>query len=154
MQIERFIMISCRLRFLLVSIAIIAAVGAAAQMRRVVAHHSHGRHQTSAVEVYEYDYVDFQPHFPGGECAMMRYINSSRRYPAEAYARGIEGRVMCGFIVNPDGLISHVSVIKGVEESLNREAVRLINEMPRWVAGKIGHCAVPVYCVLPIAFRK
>ncbi len=142
----------CRLSLLIV--VFLSVFTAEGQMRRVVAQQSQNPSQQHAVEVYEYDYVDQQPQFPGGECAMMRYINNSRRYPAEAYARGIQGRVMCGFIVNPDGAISHVTVIKGVENSLNREAVRLISEMPRWVSGKIGNRSVPVYCVLPIAFRQ
>lgn len=142
----------CRLSLTVVVLAV--SVDAAGQMRRVVACNSASNRRMPAVEVYEYDYVERQPQFPGGECAMMRYINDSRRYPARAYSRGIEGRVMCGFIVNPDGTISHVSVIKGVEESLDREAVRLVSGMPRWIAGQIGNRSVPVYCVLPIAFRR
>ncbi len=149
------IMVSRWSKFAIVAILSFSAVEAGAQMRRVVAHAGcQSRNKPVSIEVYEYDCVDHQPQFPGGECALMRYINSSRRYPIEAYTRGVEGRVMCGFIVNPDGAISHVSVIKGVEDSLNKEAVRLISGMPRWIAGKVGDRAVPVYCVLPIPFRK
>lgn len=154
-RITDLVMVSHWCRFAIMAILFVTAIDAGAQMRRVVAHTgSQSRQKPVAVEVYEYDYVDSQPQFPGGECAMMKYINNSRRYPVDAYVRGIEGRVMCGFIVNPDGAISHVSVIKGVEDSLNKEAVRLISGMPRWVAGKIGNRSVPVYCVLPIPFRK
>lgn len=107
-----------------------------------------------AIEVYEYESVDVQPSFPGGDAEMIKYINRERRYPRQAYTRGVEGRVLCSFVVNKDGSISHVSVIKGVEESLNREAMRIVANMPAWDAGLIDHTPVPVYCILPIAFRK
>ena len=66
----------------------------------------------------------------------------------------IQGRVLCSFVVNADGSISHVSIIRGVEPSLNQEAVRLISEMPRWEAGKVANRSVPVHYILPIVFRK
>ncbi len=105
------------------------------------------------MNVYEYDFVDRQPQFPGGDNAMIRFINNERRYPKKAYREGIEGRVLCSFIVNEDGTISHISVLRGVEESLNREAVRIISQMPPWIAGEIDNTPVPVYCIIPIPFR-
>lgn len=122
-----------------------------AQMRRVMA----GNSATGLTEitVYDYDFVDMQPHFPGGDCAMFQYINNERRYPSLAYKQRIQGRVLCSFVVNTDGSISNVTVVRGVEESLNREAVRIISEMPRWNAGMVNGQTVPVYCILPIAFR-
>ena len=105
------------------------------------------------INVYDLDCLDVQPSFPGGDTAMLRFINRERRYPSRAYREGIEGRVLCSFVVNEDGSISHVSVIKGVEESLNREAMRIISKMPQWMAGSIGENPVPVYYILPIAFR-
>lgn len=92
--------------------------------------------------------------FPGGDGAMYRFINRERRYPSQAYRDGIEGRVLCSFVVNEDGTISHISVIKGVEASLDREAVRILTKMPTWDAGMIDETPVPVYCILPIAFRR
>jgi TonB family C-terminal domain len=107
-----------------------------------------------SMSVYEYDFVDVQPQFPGGSSAMIRFINNERRYPSTAYHNGVEGRVLCSFIVNTDGSISHIAVLRGVEESLNREAVRIISQMPNWEAGQLDGSNVPVYCILPIAFRK
>lgn len=107
-----------------------------------------------SIDVYEYESVDVQPRFPGGDTEMVRFINGERRYPSQAYKTGVEGRVLCSFVVNPDGSISHISVIKGVEESLNREAVRILSKMPAWEAGLINETPVPVYCILPIAFRR
>lgn len=85
---------------------------------------------------------------------MLNFINHERRYPRDAYNNGIEGRVVCGFIVDSDGTISNVMVMKGVEESLDREAVRIITMMPRWISGRLGDDAVPVFCTLAIPFRK
>ena len=85
---------------------------------------------------------------------MLRFINNERRYPAEAYHDGIQGRVLCSFVVSEDGSLTHISVIRGVEESLDREAVRIISEMPKWMAGEIDDTPVPVYCILPIPFRR
>lgn len=128
---------------------------ASGQMRRVVMPMNGSSHATLPQEraVYEYDCVDRQPQFPGGDCAMLSFINSERRYPASAYERKIEGRVLCGFVVNEDGSISDVSVMRGVEDSLNREAVRIILEMPKWSAGEISGERVPVYCIVPVPFR-
>lgn len=127
---------------------------ASAQGRRAVTYQfTHAGGHNMEMSVYLYDDVDVQPQFPGGDNAMLQYINRERRYPAEAYNAGVEGRVLCSFIVSADGRVLNVEVIKGHEESLNREAVRIIRNMPRWEAGRMGNTAVPVYCILPIPFR-
>lgn len=105
-------------------------------------------------EVYEYDFVEEKPEFPGGRNAMMNFINSTRQYPSEAYEAGVEGRVTCAFVVNPDGKVSNIQVLRGVECSLNKEAIRVVSEMPLWTPGKIGEAAVPVRVVCCIPFRK
>lgn len=109
---------------------------------------------TSYREVYEFDFVEEKPEFPGGRSSMIGYINDNRRYPAEAYARGIEGRVTCSFVINPNGTVSHVTVVRGVEPSLNKEAVRLLSKMPNWTPGKISGQTVPVRVICAIPFRK
>ena len=105
-------------------------------------------------EVYEYDYVDQKPEFPGGRGSMIKFINSTREYPAEAYDAGIEGRVTCAFIVNTNGKICHVQVLRGVEPSLNQEAIRIVSNMPDWSPGKIDDNPVPTRVVCCIPFRK
>jgi TonB family protein len=106
------------------------------------------------MEVYEFDYVDIQPQFPGGERGLINFINKTREYPYHAYKKRIQGRVLCSFIVGTDGRVSAVRVIRGAgDESLNREAIRVIGEMPKWSVGKVGKHAVPVRVVLPINFR-
>lgn len=106
------------------------------------------------MEVYEYDYVAEKPCFPGGDGKLMEYINKNRNYPREAYKAGVQGRVTCSFIVNANGSVSHVRVIKSVEESLNREAARLFTAMPDWEPGKIDGKAVPVRVIWSVPFRK
>ena len=109
---------------------------------------------TSYMEVFEYDYVSEKPSFPGGDAKMMTFVNEHRRYPREAYSRGVQGRVTCSFVVNTDGSISHISVLRGVEHSLNREAMRVIGIMPPWTPGKIDGKAVPTRVVRSVNFRK
>lgn len=108
----------------------------------------------SYMEVYEYDYVTDKPSFPGGDSDLMQFINRTRVYPKSAYSRGIQGRVTCSFVINTDGSVSHISVLRGVEPSLNREAVRILSLMPGWTPGKLNGKAVPTRVVWSVPFRK
>lgn len=105
-------------------------------------------------EVYEYDYVEQKPEFPGGRSSMINFINSTREYPSEAYEMGIEGRVTCAFIVDTDGKVNYIRVLRGVEPSLNEEAIRIVSQMPDWSPGKIADQPVPTRVVCCIPFRK
>lgn len=138
----------------IMSVSFLVALPASAQQRRVVMYQTivQGNRMVD-IEAFVPDAVDEQPQFPGGDAAMIRFINRERRYPVDAYTAGVEGRVLCGFIVAPDGTIVSPEVIRGVEDSLNREAIRVISSMPRWVAGRISGESVPVYCILAIPFR-
>lgn len=104
-------------------------------------------------EAYSAESVDEEAQFPGGEVAMMRYINSERVYPSAAYNAGVQGRVTCSFIVGNDGNIDNVNVVKGVDPLLNREAVRVIENMPRWTPARIGGTRVAMYYILTVPFR-
>lgn len=108
--------------------------------------------QSRAV-VYASDDVDTLPGFPGGESERLNFINTTRRYPAEDYQRGVQGRVVCSFVVNVDGSISDASVIRSVSPTLDAEALRIINAMPRWISGVKDGENVPVYQVMSINFR-
>lgn len=132
----------------------LVASAASAQVRRMSINNPLRGNRVEVMDVYEYDFVDVQPQFPGGERGLMKYINDTREYPYHAYHEKIQGRVLISFIVNVDGSVNYVHVIKGVEQSLNREAVRVIESMPKWKAGKIGGEVVPVHCVLPVVFRR
>lgn len=105
-------------------------------------------------EIYEFDYVSEKPTFPGGEHKLLKFINTTREYPQWAYNNNIQGRVVCSFIVECNGTISHIQILKGVEESLNNEAIRIIEKMPKWIPGRVNGQPVPVRVVYPIVFRK
>lgn len=140
-------------RFLLIMMVGLISMPVLAQARRVKLCNPSSQVQDAYIEVYEYDYVDVQPQFPGGERGLVNFINKTREYPYDAYEAGVEGRVLCGFIINVDGSVSNVTVLRGCNELLNREAVRVISEMPKWRAGKMGDKSVPVMYILPIVFR-
>lgn len=144
-----------RLLFLLITTTLgsILSTETKAQTCRITSGVNASGHLTFK-EVYEFDFVDDKPQFPGGGQALVNYINDTRRYPAEAYAQGVEGRVTCSFVVNIDGKISDVAVLRGVELTLNREAVRIITRMPAWTPGKIDGKAVPVRVICAVPFRK
>lgn len=141
------------LRFgLLTLLTLTAVLPLAAQVRHVTTVNPMSKQ--SYTEVYEFEYVDIQPQFPGGERGLINFINRTREYPYHAYKKGIQGRVLCSFVVGVDGKVSDVRVLRGSgDESLNKEAVRVIGKMPKWSVGKIGDHAVPVRMVLPINFR-
>lgn len=106
------------------------------------------------MEVYEYDYVTDKPSYPGGDSELMKFINQTREYPKGAYERGVQGRVTCSFVVNADGSISHISVIRGVEPSLNKEAIRVLSQMPGWTPGRLNGHVVPTRVIWSVPFRK
>ncbi len=144
----RFILIAALSAF-----AIYLTESASAQTCRVTAGVSSDGSR-SYKEVYEYDYAEEKPTFPGGDTQLVSFINKTRRYPASAYQRGVEGRVTCSFVVNADGSISNITVLKGVEPSLNQEAIRIFSKMPDWEPGRINGQPVPVRVVWPVPFRK
>ncbi|HHX32425.1 MAG TPA: energy transducer TonB [Bacteroidales bacterium] len=97
--------------------------------------------------------VEEQPEYPGGNVAMMKFLGDNIRYPVIAQENGIQGRVICNFVVERDGSITDVQVVRGVDPSLDREAVRVIQQMPRWKPGKQRGSAVRVRFTLPVVFR-
>lgn len=97
--------------------------------------------------------VDELPKFPGDQYSFIQYLNRTLKYPISAENKGVEGVVLCGFIVETDGSISHIEVVEGVDSLLDAEAVRIIKEMPKWIPGKNNGVAVRVQIFIPIDFR-
>ena len=97
--------------------------------------------------------VEQMPSFPGGLAELMKWLDSHVRYPTAAIRDGIQGRVFVSFIVEPDGSISNVKLVRSVDVNLDREALRVVSEMPNWTPGKQGGNKVRVRYSLPIAFR-
>ena len=100
-----------------------------------------------------HDVAEQMPSFPGGQAAMMNYVSKSIRYPAVAEESGIQGRVIVSFVVEKDGSISGAKVVKGLDPSLDKEALRIIRSMPRWTPGRQGGKPVRVKYSVPITFR-
>ena len=92
------------------------------------------------------------PSFPGGQRALMSRINSNLKYPVAAEENGIQGKVLCSFVVERDGSISDVRVVRGVDPSLDREAVRVLKQMPHWIPGKKNGSVVRVRINVPVTF--
>jgi protein TonB len=80
--------------------------------------------------------VDVMPEFPGGISAMFKFITSNMNYPLDAQRRKVQGRVVCEFIVNKDGNISDIRVVKSIDAVLDKEAIRILKQMPRWKYGE------------------
>ena len=92
------------------------------------------------------------PLYPGGEAAMMKYLQKNLKYPAIAKENGVKGTVYVQFVVEKDGKVDDVIVAKGVDKSLDAEAKRVVLAMPKWAAGKQAGQAVAVQYVLPVKF--
>lgn len=97
--------------------------------------------------------VEVQPEYPGGMQALMSFLSENIIYPLEAIRNGVEGRVITSFIVNKDGSVSDIEVIRSVDSLLNAEAIRVIGMMPKWNPGKQKGEAVNVRFTMPVAFR-
>ncbi|HQG67810.1 MAG TPA: energy transducer TonB, partial [Paludibacteraceae bacterium] len=97
--------------------------------------------------------VETMPQFPGGEQALFKFLNENIKYPVIAQENGIQGRVICQFVVNTDGSIVDIQVVRGVDPSLDKEAVRVIQSMPKWIPGKQRGKPVRVRFTLPINFK-
>lgn len=97
--------------------------------------------------------VEKQPEFPGGILAMMQFLSDNIRYPKDAQEGKIQGRVFCSFIINKDGSISDVNVMRSVDPSLDAEAIRVIGAMPNWKPGLQRGNPINVRYVLPITFQ-
>ena len=100
-----------------------------------------------------YVVVEQMPAFPGGDAALMKYLSENIKYPKAAEKAGEQGRVVVNFIVEKDGAISNVNVVRSVTPTLDAEAVRVIKAMPKWVPGKQDGQFVRVKYNVPVSFR-
>jgi protein TonB len=94
--------------------------------------------------------VEEMPEFPGGMQKMMDFINRNLHFPVEASEMAIQGRVICGFVVEKDGTISIMEVVRSLYHPIDAEAIRVIGRMPRWKAGRQNGKPVRVYFLLPV----
>lgn len=96
--------------------------------------------------------VEQKAQFPGGDAAMYKWIAENINYPAQAAEEGISGKVVVQMVIEKDGSISNVKVVRGKHPELDAEAVRVVKAMPRWSPGRNNGHAVRVTYMLPITF--
>lgn len=100
-----------------------------------------------------FDVVEVMPSFPGGQSALMNYLYAHVKYPVVAQENGVQGRVTVSFVVERDGSITDVHVVRSVDPSLDREAARVVSSMPNWQPGKQNGSAVRVKFNVPVQFK-
>ena len=100
-----------------------------------------------------FEVVEQMPSFPGGNGALLEYLATHVKYPVVAQENGVQGRVIVSFVVERDGSITDVRVVRSVDPSLDREAARVVSSMPRWTPGKQNGSAVRVKYNVPVMFK-
>ena len=103
-----------------------------------------------------YIFVEYEtcPEFPGGQREMLKYIQENLIYPKLALKKQIQGRSICQFIVEKDGSISHIQVVRSSgNKSLDRAAIRVIRTMPKWTPGRLQGKIDRTHYVIPVNFR-
>lgn len=111
---------------------------------------THGNNMPDSVV---FEVVEEMPEFPGGMKALTEYIHKNVKYPAEAHAKGVQGRVIVCFVVKKDGSIADIKTVRSVDPYLDKEAIRIIAAMPKWKPGKQRGKAVNVRFTVPVMFR-
>ena len=109
--------------------------------------------EEEVVEQEIFQIVEEMPSFPGGEGKLMEYVAKNIKYPQIARETGIQGRVFVGFVVEPDGSISNVKLLRGIGGGCDEEAMRVIKSLPKWKPGKQRGKAVRVSYQIPVFFK-
>ena len=109
--------------------------------------------EDSQKEQKVYEVVEQMPEYPGGMSALINFLSTTVKYPEDAVKQKVEGRVMVQFVVEKDGSVTDVTVVKNAFPSLDAEAVRVVKAMPKWTPGRVKGKVVRVRYTLPISFR-
>ena len=135
----------------LVLLAVVfAPAGANAQNRKVKKARTH-KDTTTDDKVYEV--CEQMPTYEGGDVALLKYLTDSVKYPELAKKHGVQGRVIIGFIVEKDGSLTNVKVLRAVDRALDAEALRVVMGMPKWIPGRQNEQRVRVKYNVPVSFR-
>lgn len=97
--------------------------------------------------------VQFMPEFPGGQKALLSFLSKNVNYPVIAQENGVQGKVYVTFIIDEKGRVTSPTILRGEDESLNREAIRVVSSMPNWKPGRQQGKAVKVRFNVPIHFQ-
>lgn len=98
------------------------------------------------------EYAEQNPEFPGGDEELIKFLRKNLNYPRQAQDMGLEGTVVIKFVVGGDGIVSKVELFRGFDPLCDKEALRVVRMMPKWIPGRMSGKAVPVYFKLPIKF--
>ncbi len=109
--------------------------------------------EEEVVETEVFTIVEEMPSYPGGDGKMYEYLGKNIKYPQIARESGIQGRVFVNFVVEPDGSVSNVKVLRGIGGGCDEEAMRVVKTMPKWKPGKQRGKAVRVSYTLPVVFK-
>lgn len=108
---------------------------------------------TGPIQEKPFTSVEQMPQYPGGDAELMKYIATNLKYPVIAQENGVQGQVVIRFVVTKDGDISDVQVLRSLDPSCDKEAVRVVKSMKKWIPGKQNGRAVAVYFTLPVRFK-
>ncbi len=100
-----------------------------------------------------YDVVEQMPRFPGGQGRILEFIEKNLRYPKELEETCVQGRVIIAFVVERSGKLSNIRVVKSVHPALDKEALRVVKLMPRWIPGRQNGITVRVKYIIPVTFQ-
>lgn len=109
--------------------------------------------QAESAKEEVFDVVEQMPAYPGGSVELMKFIREHLKYPVVAQENGTQGRVICQFVVGRDGRVSHVTLLRSLDPYCDKEAIRVIMAMPKWIPGKQNGKAVAVKYTVPIVFK-
>ena len=109
--------------------------------------------QEEVAEAEPFYVVEEMPMFPGGPIELQKYLAEHTQYPDVAKENNIQGKVIVKFCVTPKGGVAQVSILKGVDPELDKEALRVVNTLPAFKPGKQGGKPVPVWFIVPIVFQ-
>ena len=109
--------------------------------------------EDEVVEQEIFQIVEEMPSFPGGDQKMMEYVAKNIKYPQIARETGVQGKVFVNFVVEPDGSVSNVKILRGIGGGCDEEAMRVVKSMPKWKPGKQRGRAVRVSYILPVNFK-
>jgi len=110
-------------------------------------------HKDTTTDDKVYEVCEQMPIFEGGDAALMKYLTDSVKYPELAKKHGVQGRVVIGFIVEKDGSLTNVKVLRAVDRALDAEALRVVMGMPKWIPGRQNEQRVRVKYNVPVSFR-
>ncbi|MCD7973870.1 MAG: energy transducer TonB [Candidatus Azobacteroides sp.] len=107
----------------------------------------------SKEQAMPFEEVTSTPEFPGGKDSLLKYLSHNLIYPAIAVENKIQGKVVVSFVVKKDGTIDDIKIVRGIDPSCDKEALRIVKRMPAWIPGKENGEAVNVHYTLPIVFK-